>query len=155
MRPPAIPVPAPDVRVRGAGAALSLHAKTYLLLTLTVILTSVGDILLKTGMRHVGEVRAASPRAFAEIFRRTFTTGPVWLGVASLLLSFVLYLLLLSWADYSFVQPACAAGYVLVPILGALVLGELVTPVRWAGVTLISLGVLQVGRTPPRTTEPT
>jgi drug/metabolite transporter (DMT)-like permease len=40
-----------------------------------------------------------------------------------------------------------------VALLGYFVLGEVVTPVRWLGILVISLGVFLVTRTPPRTTE--
>jgi drug/metabolite transporter (DMT)-like permease len=62
-------------------------------------------------------------------------------------------MLVLSWADYSYVQPATAMGYVIVALLGHFVLHETVTPLRWIGISLIFLGVLVVGHTPPRTTE--
>ena len=43
--------------------------------------------------------------------------------------------------------------YAVVPLLGHFVLGENVTGLRWAGVALICVGVMFVGRTPPSTTE--
>ena len=69
-----------------------------------------------------------------------------------MLVFLVAYLLVLSWADYSYVLPASATGYVVVPLLGYAVLHEVVTPVRWTGAVLICLGVALVGRTPRRTT---
>ena len=78
----------------------------------------------------------------------------IWAGICSLLAFFVSYMLVLSWADYSFVQPASAVGYGVVALLGFLLLGEHVSPLRWAGVLTICLGVVLVGHTPPRTTEP-
>ena len=52
----------------------------------------------------------------------------VWLGVASLLTFFVANILVLSWADYSFVQPASSMAYGVVALLSIFVLGESVTP---------------------------
>jgi uncharacterized membrane protein len=66
---------------------------------------------------------------------------------------FVCYLMVLSWADYSFVQPASAVSYLVVALLGICVLGEAVSSGRWLGVAVICLGVLLVGHTPARTTE--
>ena len=76
----------------------------------------------------------------------------VWAGFGCLLLFFVCYMLVLTWADFSFVLPASAAAYAVVPLLGHLFLREAVSPVRWTGVALITLGVGLVGNTPPRTT---
>ena len=83
--------------------------------------------------------------------RITAASGIVWVGVGLLALFFISYLLLLSWADYSYVLPASAAGYAIVPLLGYTFGGERVSPLRWSGVLLISAGVMMVGRTPVRT----
>jgi len=40
-----------------------------------------------------------------------------------------------------------------VALLGRFFLHEVVSPLRWAGIALLCLGVLIVGYTPPRTTE--
>ena len=77
----------------------------------------------------------------------------IWLGIGSLLAFFVTYMLVLSWADYSYVQPASSVAYIVVVLLGRFVLGESVTPISWAGVLVISLGVFVVGLTRPGTTE--
>lgn len=129
-----------------------LRLKTYISLTLMVLFGSVGNVLLSKGMKQIGEVNDWSASALLELFLKTFTSGTIWLGITSLLVFLVSYLLVLSWADYSYVLPASASGYVVVPLLGYAVLHEVVTPVRWAGALLICLGVALVGRTPPRTT---
>ncbi len=131
----------------------TLRAKTYVLLVLIVAFASVGNVLLSKGMKQVGAVNDWSAAALADLLGRTLSNATIWLGIGSLLLFFVFYLLVLSWADYSYVLPASAAGYAVVPLLGYIVLGEAVTSARWAGVALICLGVALVGRTPPRTTE--
>jgi drug/metabolite transporter (DMT)-like permease len=77
----------------------------------------------------------------------------VWLGIGSLLVFFAAQALVLSWADYSYVQPTAAFAYGTAALLGHFVLGEAVTTVQWAGIVVICLGVFVVGRTPPRTTE--
>ena len=78
----------------------------------------------------------------------------IWLGIGSLLAFFVTYMLVLSWADYSYVQPASSVAYVVVALLGRFVLGESVNPIGWIGVLVICLGVFVVGQTHPGTTEP-
>jgi drug/metabolite transporter (DMT)-like permease len=80
-------------------------------------------------------------------------SGLVWIGILLLILFFVAYTLVLSWADYSFVQPASSIGYGVVAVLGYFLLGEAVTSTRWIGVAIICMGVFLVSRTPPRTTE--
>jgi drug/metabolite transporter (DMT)-like permease len=131
-----------------------LRKKTHLLVVLMVFFSSVGDILLSKGMKQVGSVSVASPASLVRAFFHTITNGTIWLGIGSFLMFFVCYMLVLSWADYSYVMPASAIGYAIVPLLGYALLGEVVSSTRWAGVGFICLGVMLVGRTPPRTTEP-
>ncbi|HEX9760463.1 MAG TPA: EamA family transporter [Candidatus Acidoferrales bacterium] len=130
----------------------ALRIKTFVFIVLMIALGSAGDVLLSAGMKQVGEVDHGSLGALADAFWRTFTSGTVWLGIASLILFFVCYMLVLSWADLSFVLPASATSYAIVPLLGYALLGEFVSPMRWAGVALICLGVALVGLTPPSTT---
>jgi uncharacterized membrane protein len=135
-------------------AMKALRAKTHLMVVLMVAFSSVGNIFLSKGMKQVGSVSFSSPAAVTAALGHTITNSMIWLGIGSLLIFFVAYLLVLSWADYSYVMPAAATGYAIVPLLGYAVLGEAVTSTRWIGVALICMGVLLVGQTPPRTTEP-
>ncbi|HKV28898.1 MAG TPA: EamA family transporter [Candidatus Acidoferrales bacterium] len=130
-----------------------LHGKTICLIGLMAVFGSLGDVLLRKGMKQIGAVSNWRPEALLATFEKTFRSGPIWLGIMSLLLFFIAYLLVLSWADYSYVQPASATGYFFVAVLGYLLLGEVIPRMRWIGVLVICLGVLLVGGTPPRTTE--
>jgi drug/metabolite transporter (DMT)-like permease len=129
--------------------------RTYFLLASMVLFSSLGNVLLSKGMKQVGEIVDFSPLALFSVFLKTFTNGSIWLGILSLLLFFVSYLLMLSWADLSYVQPASAIGYAMVALLGYLVLGESVSPTRWIGVLFICGGVALVGGTDPSTTGST
>ena len=95
----------------------------------------------------------ASVSDLIHVIGRVVTSQYVWLGIASLLTFFVANLLVLSWADYSFVQPASSMAYGIVALLSVFLLGEEVSPLRWIGIAIISTGVFIVGRTHPRTTE--
>ena len=121
------------------------HKKTYALLVSMVFFSSLGNVLLSRGMKQTGEIIDFSPPALAAVFAKTFTNASVWLGILNLLLFFVSYLLLLSWADLSYVQPASAIGYAVVAVLGYFLLGEFISPTRWVGVLLICAGVALVG----------
>jgi drug/metabolite transporter (DMT)-like permease len=130
-----------------------LHLKTYLLIAVMVIAGPLGNVLLGKGMKHVGEIAIWHPSQLLHTGLNIFTSGSIWLGIASLITFFVAYMLVLSLADYSFVQPASSLAYGMVALLGYLMLGERVSPLRWAGIAVICLGVFVVGRTSPRTTE--
>lgn len=131
----------------------NLHLKTFALIFFMVIFGPVGDVFLGKGMRSIGPLNSWAPGALFDFFFRAFTSGMVWAGILSLLAFFISYTLVLSWADYSYVQPASSFAYVIVALLGHYALHETVTPLRWFGIAIICLGVLIVGHTPPRTTE--
>lgn len=131
-----------------------LHLKTYILIFFVVIFAPIGNVLLSKGMRGVGDTSLHRVSDLTAIAARVFTSPFIWLGIGFLLLFFVSYLLVLSWADYSFVQPASATSFGVVALLGHFALKEPISPTRWLGVVVICLGVLTVGNTHPRTTEP-
>lgn len=132
----------------------SIHLKTYLLISLMVVFGPLGNVLLGKAMRHIGTARIATTSDAVSVLGKVLSSGTIWLGIASLITFFVAYMLVLSWADYSYVQPASSVSYAVVALLAHFLLREVVTPLRWAGVAIICLGVLVVGYTPPRTTEP-
>src|SRR5207248_10855565 len=101
--------------------------------------------------KQIGEIHDYSHQALVGVFFKTFTSGTIWLGICSLLVFFISYLLVLSWADFSYVQPASAIGYAVVAVLGYLILGEIVSPMRWVAVLFICAGVALVSGTEPRT----
>lgn len=136
-------------------SSAGLHFKTYLLISLMVIFGPLGNVLLGKGMKRIGAVTIATPMEAIHILSRILTSGPIWLGIASLMMFFAANMLVLSWADYSYVQPASSVAYLMSALLAHFLLREVVTPTRWVGVLIICLGVLVVGHTSPRTTEPT
>lgn len=133
----------------------NLRPKTYAMILLMVILNPFGNIFLGKGMKRIGAMSSWAPSEVFHFFFRAFTTGTIWIGIGLLLAFFVAYLLVLSWADYTYVQPSSALANGLTALLALLVLHEVITPLRWVGVMLICLGVFVVGRTHPRTTEQT
>ena len=128
-----------------------LYLKTYLLIAVMIIAGPLGNVLLGKGMKHIGEPAIWPPLQLLHAGLNILTSVSIWSGIASLITFFVAYMLVLSWADYSFVQPASSLAYGIVALLGYLMLGERVSPLRWIGIAVICLGVFVVGRTNPRT----
>jgi len=132
--------------------ARRLQIKTIPFLLLSVVLGPLGNVLLGKGMKQVGSFRQVTAADLLPFIERTFSSPWLWVGIGCLISFFVVQMLLLTWADYSYVQPASALSYATVAVLGYLLLGEVVSPLRWTGIAIICCGVLIVGRTSPRST---
>jgi drug/metabolite transporter (DMT)-like permease len=122
------------------------------MILISIILGPLGNVLLGKAMKGIGAVTPGRVFEPFLIAARVLTSGYIWLGVACLLGFFIVHMLLLTWADYSYVQPATSLSYFSISILSYLLLGERISPLRWLGVSVICLGVFLVGRTSPSTT---
>jgi hypothetical protein len=76
------------------------RARTYMFVVFMIVLGSVGNVLLRVGMRGVGEIKELSLSVLAHLFVAVFGNGWIWLGISSLLLNLACFLLVLTWADY-------------------------------------------------------
>ena len=123
------------------------------MLFIMVVFAPLGNVLLAKGMKNVGAVTSWSPSRLPHIISLVLGSGYIWLGIACLLTFFIAYMLILSWADFSYVQPASSISLLVVAFLGYFYLGERISALHWAGIVVICLGVFVVGNTPPRTTE--
>ena len=132
-----------------------LRLKTQLMILIMILAGPLGNTMLSKGMKSIGAVSFSSVSVVLETLGRILSSGTIWLGIALMITFFVAYSLVLSWADYSYVQPASAMAYAVVAVLGVVVLHESVSPVRWLGIAVICLGVFVVGRTHPNTTTET
>ncbi len=128
------------------------HFKTYFLIAVMIVAGPIGNLLVAKGMKNIGEVRLLPLSGLVPVFFRVFGSLTIWAGIACLITFIVAYMLALSLADYSYVQPAAALGYAVVAILGVWLLHETVSPLRWAGIALIVGGVSFIRNTNPRTT---
>src|SRR5579863_3692715 len=131
----------------------SLHLKTIILIFIMISVAPLGDVFLGKGMKRLPAMASWAPGDLFHFFFRAFTSGTIWIAIGLLLTFFVAYLLVLSWADYSYVQPASSASYVFIALLAHFVLHEDISPLRWAGVAIICVGVFAVGHTQPRSPD--
>ena len=129
------------------------RVKTYVAILFMVILYPLGDVLLRKGMKDLAVPIHWTGAEMAAVSAHVFTSATIWLGITCLIAYLLAEMLVLSWADYSYVQPASALAYGVVALMGHLLLGEDVSRIRWLGVAVICLGVFIVGRTSPRTTR--
>ena len=126
-----------------------LLLKTRILTVIVVLTQVVGDYFLTYGMKQVGSMVGRGPLEYILALANPW----VALGVSLLILWLFSHMVLLSWADLSYVLPVTSIGYVLVALTGHIFLHESVSAGRWCGVFLIVAGVIVVGRTSPSTVK--
>jgi ceramide glucosyltransferase len=115
--------------------------RTAVILTLVVVTGTGGEICLTHAMKLLGEVHDFRPRAIVSFVGRALRVGWLWFGVLLMTASFFSFLAMLSWFPVSFVIPATSLAYVAGAFGAKLFLGEKLNATRWAGISLICLGV--------------
>ncbi|MEI8354717.1 MAG: EamA family transporter [Deltaproteobacteria bacterium] len=118
--------------------------KTVIMMLLAVTAGTVGDIFLTKGMRELGDLSAMSLRGMLNAAFQALSNPKLVFGTAMLAIFFFLWLAVLSWEDLTVALPMQALNYVLVAFLSQYFLGEIVTPMRWAGTLLVCVGVILI-----------
>lgn len=124
--------------------------KTILTSAVVIGTNVIGNYGLTRGLRQVGVIETWSPMPYIRAFAHPW----VLIGVVFMLGWLISRLILLSWADLTYVLPVTSFSYVLSALAGAFLLHERVSGRHWAGILLITLGVSMVGFTYPETVGP-
>lgn len=123
--------------------------KTGLLAVFSVLLATGGQLLLRAGMQQVGYVGGSRLAHPAQLMLQVGKTPQVVLGLTLFVISAVAWLVVLSRAPLSFAYPFAGLTYLMTTVFSRYALHEHVPALRWAGIALIILGILLVGRTAP------
>jgi drug/metabolite transporter (DMT)-like permease len=121
--------------------------KTMIIVLIAAVLGGTGHVFLAKGMRPVGDLTEAPSHRLGEMVTLALSNPWLIFGVVLQAFFFFIYLTLLSRADVSLVLPLTAIDYIVVAVLAQYMLGEIVTPVRWAGMGLIVVGAGLLSRT--------
>jgi drug/metabolite transporter (DMT)-like permease len=113
-------------------------------LAVTVVTSTVGDLVSAKGMVAHGEIEHFGARRITRLLRYIGTHPLVVTGIVFNALSFFSFLALLSVAPLSFAVPATAVSYVLKTALSRWYLGEHVSARRWLGAACVAIGVYLV-----------
>jgi uncharacterized membrane protein len=126
-----------------------LTQKTWIITAVVVFAQAVGNFALSWGMKHQSEQLGIFPLAYV----KTMFSPWVALGVALLIVWLLSRMLLMSWADLSFVLPVTSIGYALSAVMGRFFLSEEISWRRWLGIAFIIAGTALAGLTRPGTTQ--
>jgi drug/metabolite transporter (DMT)-like permease len=116
------------------------------LILFSVCVAAVAQLTLKHGMNQVVD---SSGRVGFDMMslRAVATTSYVWLGLLLFGLSALIWLVVLSRTTLSFAYPFASLTYVLILLADRFLLDQRVTPLRYAGVAFIIVGIVLVSQT--------
>lgn len=109
-----------------------------------VLCCSASNILTSRGMKTLGALADYRPSSLLRFGMGALTNKYVLLGLIGGAGNFLLWLVVLSWADVSWALPMNALEYAITAALASLWLKERVAPRRWLGIALITAGVVCV-----------
>jgi len=115
--------------------------KTAVLMAVIVLADATGDVFLTRGMKQVGEISTLNPKTLLGIGRKVLRNQSFLSGIFFMAVTFFSFLIILSWADLSFVFPAKSLVYVASTLGAKWVLKETISLERWGGIFLVCLGV--------------
>jgi multidrug transporter EmrE-like cation transporter len=120
-------------------------SKYFVLIIAAVLLNATSQILLKTGMSQVGEFEFSAD-TFARVLAGAATNIFILLGLTTFVMSMIAHLMSLSRYDVSFAVPFTSIAFVIVLLYGYFVLGENVTALRVAGISVVILGTVMIAQ---------
>jgi drug/metabolite transporter (DMT)-like permease len=118
----------------------------WLLLVISVLSGTIGDLLTARGMRDHGEIHDFRPGAVLGTARWLARNLDMVTGILAQAVSFFSFAALLGIAELSFAVPATALGNVVKTLFAKVFLGEHVSWRRWGGALLVTFGVILVAR---------
>jgi len=103
--------------------------KAYVLIAIGALLVTASELLLKKGAVANG-----------------LASGWTWIGILTYLLSFACWLYVLRHLPLSVAYPLISVVHLLVPLGAWLILGEIISVRRWAGILCVFSGVVLAAR---------
>lgn len=113
----------------------------WILLAVMVLSDAGSDVLMSRGMKLVAKIPGDGLSYLLGLVRGALRNIDLLAAIVLATIHFGAFLALLSFWDLSLVIPAAALDYVVATLGARFLLGETVSPLRWAGICLISMGV--------------
>lgn len=123
------------------GLTLSL----FLMIFSTDVMESVANLLMKMGLNQSG-ITYVGLSNIIDVMLRSASSYMIWLGIVCYLLTFFIWIGILSRVELSIAYPISSASYILVPLLAMFYLHESVGILQWLGIALIIAGIYFISR---------
>jgi drug/metabolite transporter (DMT)-like permease len=121
-----------------------LTPKILFFLVLTDFLETLTHLCFKKSVNFETDLPMEKLGDLFVFLQAAFSSPFLWLGLLSVLGTFIIWSSLLSRIDLSIAVPICSFSYILIPIASIFFLHEQVSISRWGGVLFILIGVVFV-----------
>ena len=141
----ALEAPPPEILPIAAAPRTRSTAISIVLLVVSVVFATAGQLTLKAAMEEIGRIGTAQVSEAGETLSRAVKEPLLWIGLALFGISALFWLVVLSRVDLSLAYPFVGISYVVVVALGRFFFHEQVPTLRWIGVSVIALGIALIG----------
>lgn len=122
--------------------ALTLFLNPFFQLFIEAVLVTASQIFLKLGASATADVpTSAQWLGFTGLYSKW-----VWIGIACLVLSFLSWMYVLRSLPLNVAFMLSNGVHVLVPLSCWLFLNEAISPTRWTGIALVTVGLMIVAK---------
>jgi drug/metabolite transporter (DMT)-like permease len=120
--------------------------KALILVLFSVIIGTVGQLCIKAAMLRLGPVAFGTPAEIISSSWQIMRQPLIWVALPLYGFGFIIWAAALSRLQLSFAYPLLSIGYLINPIAAAVFFDESVSPMRWAGILVIMVGIVLIGR---------
>jgi len=125
-----------------ARAFSTLLGNPFVQIGLNALVVTASELFLKLGARQTANLNQSLAWTGITGLASVWT----WLGILCVILSLVSWLNILRQIPLSIAFPLSNVVHVLVPLTSWLFIGELISPRRWLGITLVLVGLVIVAK---------
>ena len=118
-----------------------------ILVAFCILGAAIGQILMKSGMNQLGEIKNMGQLFNLSTFVGIFTNPRILAGLLCYGISLILWLGAMSTLNASFMYPLMSLAYVLTAIFAMLYLKESITIMHWIGIACVVVGCFLIVRT--------
>jgi drug/metabolite transporter (DMT)-like permease len=115
-------------------------------MTIAAACAAFGQILVRRGMLQVGSLEKYDLISLISYFWHALCNPYVIWGTVLNAAFYFLFLAALSWTGVTVALPMTAIEYGFAAILAITYLKESVPPMRWAGITMVVIGVILIAK---------
>ncbi|MBI4706595.1 MAG: EamA family transporter [Candidatus Omnitrophica bacterium] len=123
-----------------------LTVKILIFLIFSDILETFTQFCFKKGALNAVNLDVNNLAGLSVFFKIVFSSGFIWIGVLSVIFTFIIWSTILSKIELSVAVPIASFSYILVPLVSVFFLHEKISLLRWAGIVFILAGVIVVSK---------